>query len=768
MRLPILLLIAHGLVAVEIAVPATTAPGPVFEGLGALSAGASTRLLPDYPEAERAQILDLLFSPKVGAALQHLKVEIGGEVNSTCGTEPSHRRTREETPDYTRGYEWWLMKEARRRNPTIPLDTLAWGAPAWIGNGTYYSQDMADYVADFLAGAKAVHGLDIAYTGIWNERMYDIPWIKRLRRTLDERGLGQVHIVGADQCTKQWHIAEDLQKDADLAGIIPILGEHYPGYTTTAAAKASGKRLWAAEDGPWHGDWAGACQLARVYNRNFIVGGMTKTIIWSLVSSYYDNLPLPGSGLMRATTPWSGAYEIQPALWATAHTTQVTEPGWHYLTGEACRLLPGGSVVTLASPDGRDLSLIAESTEATEATTLVITVPPALAGRTFHPWLTTATTWFQPQGDLTPVEGRLTISLPPHAILSLTTTTGQGQGVPTSPVAKPFPSPWRDDFSATTAGRLGRFWSDQGGIFEVADEGGNHVLRQQVGRRGIVWQKTPDPITLLGEPAAEDQSIAVRARLEPDTAEVRPNTAHYLAVGVRIGYLAQDETPTPGYHLRVAADGHWRVLETGRVLAEGPGTPLGQDWHRLELAMRGDHLTATLDGRVLATLADTHHAFGNVALGCGYHPAAFDDLEVTSSTPVDLALGSRATASSTWDEHRGPERAVDGIASEWGRGPTRWNSGKTVLPEEWLELEFGREVTWDTVRLVPGLARAQTVEIQVPDGPDWHTVTTVAMMDATPMTLSLPATTSPRLRLLGRQLQESLTLQAVQVFRHGD
>jgi hypothetical protein len=67
--------------------------GRVFGGLGALSAGASSRLLIDYPEPQRSQILDYLFKPGYGATLQHLKVEIGADVNSTDGSEPSFMRT---------------------------------------------------------------------------------------------------------------------------------------------------------------------------------------------------------------------------------------------------------------------------------------------------------------------------------------------------------------------------------------------------------------------------------------------------------------------------------------------------------------------------------------------------------------------------------------------------------------------------------------------------------------------------------------------------
>jgi hypothetical protein len=64
-----------------------------FGGLGALGAGASSRLLIDYPEPQRSQILDYLFKPGYGATLQHLKVEIGADVNSTDGSEPSFMRT---------------------------------------------------------------------------------------------------------------------------------------------------------------------------------------------------------------------------------------------------------------------------------------------------------------------------------------------------------------------------------------------------------------------------------------------------------------------------------------------------------------------------------------------------------------------------------------------------------------------------------------------------------------------------------------------------
>ena len=55
-----------------------------FDGIGALSGGGGTsRLLFDYAEPQRSQVLDALFTPGKGASVQILKVEIGGDAQST-------------------------------------------------------------------------------------------------------------------------------------------------------------------------------------------------------------------------------------------------------------------------------------------------------------------------------------------------------------------------------------------------------------------------------------------------------------------------------------------------------------------------------------------------------------------------------------------------------------------------------------------------------------------------------------------------------------
>ena len=57
------------------------------------------------------------------------------------------------------------MVEAHKRNPNILLDILPWGAPGWIGNGKFYSPDMAEYMARFIQDARDQYGLHINYAG---------------------------------------------------------------------------------------------------------------------------------------------------------------------------------------------------------------------------------------------------------------------------------------------------------------------------------------------------------------------------------------------------------------------------------------------------------------------------------------------------------------------------------------------------------------------------------------------------------------------------
>jgi len=716
--------------------------GRVFEGIGGVSAGASSRLLFDYPVPQRSEILDYLFKPQYGASLQHLKVEIGGDVNSTDGVEPSHMHSRTDE-NYNRGYEWWLMKEAKKRNPDIVLDCLAWGAPAWIGNGNFYSQYMADYVVKFIKGAKRVHGLDINYTGIWNEKPHDISWIKLLRKTLDAHGLGHVGIIVSDQCADVWKIAEEINKDPELKAASFAIGVHYPRCKSTPAAIQSGKPLWSSEDGPWSGEWNAAAvgsqtPLQVTYNGNYIVGRMTKTEIWSPITSYYDNLPLPGSGLMRANTPWSGHYELQPALWVTAHTTQFARPGWRYLDS-ACLLLPGtGSVVALQAPGGTDYSIIIESFEARASQSLTFKLRGGLSSGKVHVWRTTGQHEFQVEGDLTPRSEAFTLVVHPQSVYSLTTTTGQRKGGASPPPPAAFPFEYNEDFAGYSPGSTPKYWSDNAGVFEVVkrSDGKGNSLRQIIDKKGIEWRPNPFPVSFCGDVDWEDFTISADALIEK---------AGFVSL---FGRVASENIL---YWLKVADSGDWELL-AGKTRLIGGKVPFTADtWHNLKLALHENDISVAIDGAQVARIEDNSVDHGNAGIGSGWHAAQFANITIRSHPPLDdLAKGKPAIASSLWSEEYRPARANDGNST------TRWNAAEGKAAGEWLEIDLGRPRRFHRAVIRQFDDRITRYKLQYWDGQDWREAFAGGPMGAV-LRASFPAVIGTKVRLLVQETRGGQT-----------
>jgi len=616
--------------------------GRAFEGIGAVSAGASSRLLIEYPEKQRREVLDYLFKPEFGAGFQHLKVEIGGEVNSTDGIELTHMRSRTDE-NYQRGYEWWLMEEAKRRNHEVILDCLAWGAPDWIGSGKYYSQDMADYVVKFLQGAKRVHHLDIAYTGIWNETSHDPNWIKMLRHTLDAAGLHKVGLVAADDYDRNgWKIVDELKTDAELRSAVACVGVHYRDSKSPAAAQNIGCPLWSSEDGPWRGDWEGATRIARTINRNYVTGKFTKTEIWSPVTAYYDSLPLPGSGVMRANEPWSGHYEVQPAVWAVAHTTQFASPGWRYLDS-ACGLIDGGSVVALASPRGKDFSLVIETMDAKSPQTLEFQITH-LPNKKLHVWRTAKERQFEEIAGIQPVAGKFSMTVEPNCLYSLTTTRGQHKGQTSAPASAVLSLAYEDDFSNYQPGDSPRLFSDQAGVFEIQKraDGLGQCLREVLRHDGIPWHSHLDarPETILGDLKWKDYTVAVEAQI--------PTNGYALLLG-RVTIVPQNNQLPNGYAFKCSGTGEWELRAIRTVVGPKPwdfkttgdtGTPLAQghanftanSWHHFELSLKGDEISVRSDEKMLAMVHDSTHSHGQAGLGSDWSGADFAKFSIRSDS----------------------------------------------------------------------------------------------------------------------------------------
>lgn len=491
--------------------------GRTFQGVGGVSAGAAARLLNDYPSTQQSQILDYLFrcdTTFCGADLQRLKVEIGGDMNSSWGAEPSIRRSGETAPGYTtnkvqcaRGYEFLLMKGAVSRNSNIKLDTLEWGAPGWIGTNSspnspnFWSQDNANYVNDFIDCAaepqNQVNGnpLAISTVGLWNETGWStvcggdgVNYIKSyLYPTLQSRH-SATKVIAADSpsCgdSDGWGIASNINSDSTLASDVAYLGAHYQegcGGDPTCQSRlstaqgllaTSGQYLWSSEntDDPNTGSTPGA--IAQILNRDYLNDKQSATLLCCLIDAWFPtNSQHQGQliGLIQAQAPWgNAAYSVLPQLWIVAHTTQFTQVGWQYLDGaEACLgatdcTIGGsglGSVVTLKSPGScpsscPDFTSVVETTgyTTTQSITYNLSNVHSLSCGCVHVWKSDlgAGTYFVQQSDIAVSGGSFTLSASPNSVYTITTTSGGKKGSYTQNSQSAFPFPWSDSYTSSS------------------------------------------------------------------------------------------------------------------------------------------------------------------------------------------------------------------------------------------------------------------------------------------------------------------------------
>ncbi|MEQ4209282.1 discoidin domain-containing protein [Actinopolymorpha sp. B9G3] len=674
------------------------AGGRTFNGVGAVSAGASSRLLADYPEPERSQVLDYLFTPAYGAALDILKVEIGGETNSTDGAEPSHQRE-PGVVDCDRGYEWWLMKQARKRNPAIKLAALEWGAPGWFDGG-FWSQDNIDYILSWLDCA-ASHGLRIDYVGGWNERGYDTDWYVAFDKALAER-FPDIEIIAADECCREdlWRVADDMAANPAFDNAVDIAGVHFACGNrdqrrechSTETARGLDKPLWMSEVSAQAHD-VGAAPAARSINRMYVDARLTGYLTWSAVSAWYAHFPIADTGTILAEWPWSGHYQVGSTVWAFAHTTQFTDPGWRYLDTGSGYLDSGASYVSMVSPAADDFTTVVETLDATEPATVEFDVTGGLPTDGVQVWSTDVGTATQADDfvrtkGIQPVDGSFTMTLEPGHVYTLSSTTGQGKGSarPHAGIGEEMPLPYRESFDDDEPGKLAAYFSDLNGSFETAPCAAGRAgmcYQQQTPQQPITWNSAGlmDPTTVVGDPRWWGD---YRVR----TAFMLDGPGHVELVGRSSGHPATRETKLSGYHLRVASDRTWeltshdqyggdQVLATGTVEVE-VGT-----WHTMALHMRGSAISVEVDDKRLATVEDRRQRTGSVGLVVsGWNHAQFDDFAVSATAPrprfvpkADLEASATTSTGFLGGYTYEAARAVDDRPETWW-----WAEHEQVAP----------------------------------------------------------------------------------------
>lgn len=611
------------------------AQGRLFEGIGAVNGGGATAvLLKDYPEPQRSQIMDMVFRPKFGASVSTMLAEIPGDGNSTQGSMPSHSHYKGDQ-NYSRGYTWWVLREAKKRNAALTLDATAWSAPRWVGK--FWTQDMADYYVDWLQGLRSVYGLELDAIGCHNEAGYDYNFAKALRRTMNERGFSNVRLHAFDNWGKnKLDFLSEMAKDSALRDAIDIVSCHtFTEIPITEEqrklAENMGKTIWNSEEHIYRKGFDCLISIVKAFNENYITSGATKVVNWYDIAGVYPLEPYSHDpAMLLAREPWSGHYEVREALWGYAHYGQFCEVGWKYVDEGCCKLDKGGTMITLRDDKTQDYTIIIETKGADSPQDIRVVLPKQFKAKKMCMWLSNEQDQFVRQDDAQVRSHSLKLTLQPNSVYTISTTTGQQKGAFTQiPESSPFPIPYAEDFNAYQQpaqwGYLPHYMADIIGCFELVDNpcqtAGKHdlCLQQVVSEHTLSWAPEWHHYTIFGDDSWSDYEVAADVYLNPrDEAGIMGRICN---VGTGYGVWAK------GYYMTVNDKGECKLVLTSGKLnkkeligdAEQQAAILARkdeeiggefvldkalapdfsalEWHRLQLRFEGNDIVGLVDGK---------------------------------------------------------------------------------------------------------------------------------------------------------------------------
>lgn len=588
-----------------------------------------------------------------------LKLEIGGDTQSTVGTEPSHMHNRNDL-SCVHGYEGWLAREARKRNPDIRIWSLSWGIPGWIGNGTFFSQDNIDYQITWLECLRDYYDVEPNLIGLWNERNQgSVDYVLQLRQSLDQRGFQNVGIT--IEATWQ-QLIDNVRSNSTFRSSVTAATKHYPCNTTCDVALESGVKFWAGEDSPTpYQNWTAASCWGRKLNQHFLRMEATSVISWAVVWSVLQGVSSPqkkesdsgdgkhgffGNAFVTASEPWSGHYHVSPIVWIMAHWGQWVQPGWHYLRGNGSGFLgAGGSYVTLVPPTPlitslSDFTMIVETLDGkcempcnvrpiqdTQNLTFHLKGSLTSTAKKIDVWCSNATNVYERQTPIAVQDnGSFSLTMNPDTICTLSTLSKRGVkgSHPTPPPPEPFPNRCSANFS-TTPGAQACYVSDVYGSFAIR----NHALTQVATGHPTGWAPLNlDPLTLTGNANWTDFQLSVSAFINHTSPD------HYIRICGGCN--------NHGYHrilyecsccLNLSWTGEWAVGPQNEPSSGFIDDFHDHTWHDLVLRRTHGSLTAWIDRELVVTTPSICPDPGMVGLGCGeYHMCSFRNFSVNATT----------------------------------------------------------------------------------------------------------------------------------------
>ena len=661
-----------------------------YRGAGMVSGNNSSRLLLDYkaehPEAYE-QILEYMFG-KEGIGITHLKVEMGSDINSSSGTEPSVMRTDDEKADVTRGAAYQLAADAKKINPDLTLDMLWWSEPKWVSDAEDVYAARYKWYKNTLDAAYETYGLEFDYvSAVQNERAADLEWVKYLSSHLKSEkdtpyDYSKIKIVGGEEvCT--WGFADRMYEDSDLMNAVDVVGSHYTSESSKNAQKLAeehNKELWFSEasspmayaQGTYRYDGSGLAGINGTLDiANRIIGmypngKMTLYEYQPVVSAYYDGVCYCQKQLITACDPWSGYYMLDSGFYMSLHFSQFIEKGWAFVeSGCYSDGKKGGdghaivdavySYMTAADTQTGDYSTVITNTtsEPIEYTFKVSSLDKAASDVSV--WETRGPdsadgsydeNYFKKTESITPVksgeEYTYTVTVKANSLVTVSTVSPKRTEYKNADESKKtvLKLPYSDDFEyadydesyLSSRGSAPRYTTDEGGAFEVEKTDSGNKLVQQItaDMKPNEWGYTPDPVTNLGDDRWYNYSVSVDAAFE----QSQDKTTNYVGVGLRYTLACNSYS---GYWIKLYENGSWELKANDSTIANGDIKNFdGTVSHKLKAEAVNNVIRGYVDGEMVAEYTvgegETLIGAGRAALFSSYNKNSFDNF---SAEPVE-------------------------------------------------------------------------------------------------------------------------------------
>lgn len=343
--------------------------GLTYKGFGMLSGNSTSDLLMDY-KAEQpkayAELMQYLFGGNY-PIMNHVKLEMGNDRNTSTGPESCTKRTEKEKANVLRNPGWQLAADARKINPKIKVSILRWEAPVWAGTDEkiyqWYKETILDayekygYMVDYInpnINEKWDVDSDVAFTKKFAK------WIAaETKETIpDEKALALYHkiklVVSDESGTASDSVVESMKSDSDFYNSVDVVGYHYSPWDDSNGgmkwlAQTKDKEVWNSEaqatfsnsafrlannvkdpttEGTGLGGTGSALEMANTFIKGFVQSRRSHVIYQPAIGSFYEGAQFSFKELVSARDPWSGWIHYDAGLLMLAHISKFAVTGW--------------------------------------------------------------------------------------------------------------------------------------------------------------------------------------------------------------------------------------------------------------------------------------------------------------------------------------------------------------------------------------------------------------------------------------------------------